>query len=233
MNPSAKRLGFTTLLMVGCASGMKGPEMPAPLVASSSSEAASWVATTERRQSMRLQFHWDFLDARGAASGNGAATIAPPDSLRFDFSGPLGSGRGAAAVIGDRQLWAKPEDEVRKLVPSYPILWALLGQARYPAAGDVVSRYVGPQTVAWQYVSGVDTVDYILVVSDRRLLVADVRQAGRRIGRVVTSFDTAGHPLKARLDVPSAPARLTLDFTRVRLLDSVPDSLWVEPIDEP
>ncbi len=34
-------------------------------------------------------------------AGRGTARIVPPDSLRFDYAGPLGFGSGAAVVIGD------------------------------------------------------------------------------------------------------------------------------------
>lgn len=199
----------------------------------SAEEVTPWIAATERDATTQMRFSWRFLDEKGTASGRGAAQIAPPDSLRFDFRGPLGSGSGAAAVIGDTALWAEPEDQVERLVPSYPILWAILGQARYPQAGDAVSGMSNERVQAWRYVQGVDTVDYVLTRTGTRQLVADVRQGRTRIGRVFTTFDSRGRPLKSRLDIPGAPARLDITFTEHTRLDSIPRARWVAPADAP
>ena len=50
----------------------------------------------------RVRFHWRYRDLDGAASGDGAARVAPPDSARLDFvlSGPIGGG-GYALLLGD------------------------------------------------------------------------------------------------------------------------------------
>ena len=59
------------------------------------------------------------------------------DSLRFDFAGPLGAGRGAAFVVGDSLQWVQGEEGLQKLVPSYPLLWAIMGLPRLPAFTEV------------------------------------------------------------------------------------------------
>ena len=100
------------------------------------------------------------------------------DSLRADFRLPLGAGSGALALVGDRGLWAEPEEEVRKLIPNYPLLWALIGQARPPEDRDVVQAYADERMMAWQYVQGADTTNYILTRGAARELVADVRAGG-------------------------------------------------------
>ncbi len=225
---------LAAVTLVGCAGGgFPGPVVPKGHAAMAMDAVTPWVAGTERDGTVQLRFSWQFLDEKGAAKGRGAAQIAAPDSLRFDFRGPLGAGAGAAAVIGDSALWAEPEDQVQKLVPSYPILWALLGRARYPDTGDVVSGLEDPRVRAWRYVHGVDTVDYVLTLTGTRQLVADVRQGGKRIGRVLTTFGADGWPAKARLDVPSGPARLDLTFTERTALDSIPADRWIAPADAP
>lgn len=224
---------LAAVALIGCAGGMPGPVVPKGHAAMPAASVSPWVASTEHEGSVQLRFSWQFLDEKGAARGRGAAQIAAPDSLRFDFRGPLGSGAGAAAVVGDSALWAEPEDQVQKLVPSYPILWAILGRARYPLAGDAVSGLEDARVRAWRYVNGIDTVDYVLTRTGTRQLVADVRQGGKRIGRVLTTFDADGWPSKARLDVPSGPARLDLTFTERTALDSIPRDRWVAPADAP
>lgn len=230
-----RTLGLSGLAVAAsaCAGALPGPAVPTGHAPLPSGEVSAWVASTATPARARLRFSWQFLKEDGNASGRGAAQIAPPDSLRFDFRGPLGSGRSAAAVIGDSALWAEPEDRVQELVPSYPILWALLGQARGPAGGDVVTGIEDPRVRAWRYVQGADTVDYVLTKGTPRQLVADVRQGGRRLGRVVTTYDADGWPRTARLDVPSGPARLNLTFTERDRLDSIPRDQWVRPVDAP
>jgi hypothetical protein len=207
--------------------------MPIGLAPIERSAVDAWVGQTAVREPIELRFRWNYLDEKGNARGRGSAIILPPDSLRFDFSGPLGSGRSAAAVIGDSGLWAVPEEEVARLVPNYPILWAMLGRALAPHPGGGLRGISDERLVAWQHASGVDTVEYILTSGDSRQLVVDVRQAGRRIGRVVTRLDAAGHPLESRLDVPGEPARVDLTFYRWDPADSLPADLWQRPVDAP
>lgn len=223
---------LATVALAGCAGRLPGPEIPVGHGPMAAADVAAWVASTATPATVRLRFSWQFLKEAGNASGRGAAQIAPPDSLRFDFRGPLGSGRSAAAVIGDSALWAEPEDRIKELVPSYPILWALLGQARLPGPGDLISGMEDTRVRAWRYVNSADTVDYVLTLGSPRQLVADVRQDGKRLGRVFTTFDADGWPRSSRLDVPSGPARLNLTFTERDRLDSIPRDQWVKPADE-
>ncbi|MDX2206276.1 MAG: hypothetical protein SFU57_01405 [Gemmatimonadales bacterium] len=219
------------ILVVGCAGRLPGPTIPDGHLPMTAGEVAPWIAATERDATTQTRFSWRFLDEKGTASGRGAAQIAPPDSLRFDFRGPLGSGSGAAAVIGDTAIWAEPEDQVERLVPNYPLLWAILGQARYPHQGDLVSGMSNERLQAWRYVNGIDTVDYVLTRIGTRQLVADVRQGRNRIGRVFTTFDAAGRLIKSRLDIPGSRARLDITFDEPTLLDSIPRERWVAPDD--
>lgn len=202
--------------------------MPTTLSPASPETVRPWVAGTMVSEPIQMRFRWSYTDEKGHASGRGNAIILPVDSLRFDFAGPLGSGRSAAAVVGDSGLWAVPEEEVEKLVPNYPILWAMLGQARLPGAADAVRAFSDPALTAWRYTGGADTVDYIITSAPRQLIV-DVRQAGQRIGRVLTTLDSEGRPLTSRLEVPAKPARVELEFYRWEAPDSLPADLWLKP----
>ena len=205
--------------------------MPTALGPAEGATVASWVGGTQATEPVLMRFRWTFIDEKGTAKGRGSAIILPPDSLRFDFRGPLGSGSGAAAVVGDVPLWAEPEEEVDKLVPNYPLLWAMLGKARYPGADDQLRAYTDDRLTAWRYANGADTVDYILVRGESRQLVVDVRQAGRRIGRVATVLTADGMPESARLEIPGQPARLDLSFYVAGPLDAIPPDLWQRPAD--
>lgn len=226
-------LPFALILAIaGCAGGLPGPVVPVALGPVQAGQVREWNAVTRPTGRLLMRFKWQFLDERGAtAGGSGSAQIAAPDSLRFDYRGPLGSGRGAAAVVGDSALWADPEDQVEKLVPNYPLLWALLGVSRAPHATDVLTGIDDPQITAWRYVNGADTVDYARSKGKPVQLVADVREGGKRVGRVVTTFDAEGVPIKSQLDVPSGPVRLTLKFTRVSVPQPFDPEIWREPRD--
>ncbi len=220
------------LLVVACGGGVFGPPMPVGLGPTDSATVSGWVAATRATGPVMMRFRFTYRDEKGTAKGRGSAIILPPDSLRFDFAGPLGSNRSAAMVVGDSGHWAIPEDQVAKLVPSYPILWAMLGQARFPDPADTLRALVQGDVTAWRYASGGDTVEYLRTSGATPQLVVDVREQGRRIGRVVTDLSPAGQPLRARLSVPSKPARVDLEFYRHEPLTDRPDSLWVRPSDE-
>ena len=43
-------------------------------------------------------------------------------------------------------------------------------------------------------------------------MITEVRRGGELVGRAEATLDTAGAPVRARLTVPSVPARLDLTF---------------------
>ncbi len=217
----------------GCAAGLAGPRMPVGAQPSSAAAIAPWLDSLRVDVATEVRLHWRFQDPQGEASGPGSMLFVPPDSLRFDVRGPLGSGARAAMVVGDSGIWAEPAEDVAQLVPEYTLLWAMLGQVRRPEAGDQVEVAEDADVFAWRYLRGGDTIDYIVTRRAPRQLVADVRRAGERVGRVHTVFDSLGRIVSARLDVPSRPARLDLTFTRHRRPDSLSATVWSPPDREP
>jgi hypothetical protein len=232
----ARRLVPAILLSTGllaCSAGLAGPAMPAPLAPADGDAIAAWLDSLRVPVATEMRVHWRFQDPHGEASGPGSLVFVPPDSLRFDVRGPLGSGARAAMVVGDEAIWAEPAEDVADLVPNYTLLWAMIGQVRAPEPGDHIEVVDAAPLFGWRYTRGADTIDYIIDRSRPHQLVADVRRAGERIGRVHTVFDTLGRVARSRLDVPSRPARLDLTFTRHRWPDSLPRTLWDRPDDEP
>src|SRR6185295_962177 len=128
-------VSYLALTLAACR-GTPGMLVPAAAAPVSREQVSQWVAATVPDEHRLHRFKWLFQDERSSAGGRGSARIAPPDSLRFDVAGPFGSGAAAAAVVGDQPLWAEPPDAVKKLVPNYPLMWALLGVAREPADGE-------------------------------------------------------------------------------------------------
>ena len=120
------------------------------------------------------------------------------------MAGPFGSGAAAAAVIGDTPLWAEPPDAVKKLVPNYPLMWAMLGVARLPSDGDSLRGLAEGAVTAWQYANATDTIDYVRTTGKGRKLVAEVRHARDR-GRA--GGDDARHQRRAARRPARGPER--------------------------
>src|SRR5260370_1165354 len=95
-----------------------------PLAPASRASATAWAKRTLPTTPTLIRFRWRYQDERVKYAGRGTARIAPPDSLRFDYVGPLGLGSGAAVVIGDSVAWADPEKNFRSLVPAVRMLSA-------------------------------------------------------------------------------------------------------------
>ena len=125
-------------------------------------------------------------------AGGAPRRIAPPDSLRFDYVGPLGLGAGAAIVVGDSTVWADPEPELSALVPGIPMLWAALGIVRPPAPDAQVER---GGTESRSVMAVHPWRRHARLCRDRmavpRLLEAEWRRKGKVLARSRTEFD--GH----------------------------------------
>jgi hypothetical protein len=189
---------------------------------------AEWVSATLPAESRLHRFKWLFQDERGSLGGKGSARIVPPDSLRFDVAGPFGSGAASAVVVGDRAVWTEPSDVIARLVPNYPLMWAMFGVARMPPEGVELRGLSQDSTTAWQYAGATDTVQYARTLGNPIRFVAEVRQAGKLIGRAETTLQPDGAPVKARLTVPSAPAKLDLTFLSTTRATFAPD-IWLPP----
>jgi hypothetical protein len=203
-----------------------GPLIPVGAQPASQTEVAGWVASTLPSGQQLYRFKWLLRDERGSAGGRGSVRVAPPDSMRFDVAGPFGSGVGSAVVVGDRALWTEPADAIARLVPNYPLMWAMFGIARVPPGGVELRGLTSGSTTAWQYAGAADTIEYARTIGDPGQFIAQVHQAGKLIGRAETTLAPDGTPLKARLTVPSAPAQLDLTFLSTTRDSFAPD-IWL------
>jgi hypothetical protein len=217
-------MAYLALALAGCRSA-PGAIVPVGAAPVSREQVAQWVGATVPPEHRLHRFKWLFQDERSSAGGRGSARIAPPDSMRFDVAGPFGSGAASAAVIGAQPLWAEPPDAVKKLVPNYPLMWAMFGVARMPEPGDSLRGLADGETTAWQYANATDTVSYVRTAGKAGRLVAEVRQGGKVVGHAETTLDSAGVPLTARLVVPSVPAKLNLTFLSTTRTNFAPE-IW-------
>jgi hypothetical protein len=192
-------------------------------------QVAEWVAATRPRDGALHRFTWLYVDDQASKGGRGSARIALPDTLRFDFAGSLGIGKGSAFVVGDSARWVVPERSVEELVPSFPLLWALLGVAMEPHPGYRLAGLEEGGKAAWRYTDGADTVEYLRQAGDPAAFSAEVRRAGKVIGRTRITIRPDGTPLKARLTVPSVPAKLEITFYATVPTPVFPPETWARP----
>lgn len=221
-----------TLLYIAAGLALGGcPPSLAPLVSTTlapadRATALSWVARTVPRHSTTIRFRFQYEDAHKHWTGRGTARLAPPDSLRFDYSGPLGLGSGAAVVVGDSEIWAEPPENFRSLVPAVRMLWAGLGVVRPPAPDASVSGMESQSQQTWRFAEGSDTLDYVATDGTARVLDAEWRQAGKIVARSRTELDVQTRPTKSRIVFPEAAARLELTVDRVDTAAVIPADVW-------
>jgi hypothetical protein len=108
-------------------------------------------------------------------------------------------------------------------------MWAMFGMAMLPADGVVIRGLTGDSITAWEYAGGGDTIQYARIGGDPVRFSAEVRHAGKLIGRAETTLKLDGSLIKARLTVPSAPAKLDLTFLSTTRATFAPD-LWLHRI---
>src|SRR5215210_1363067 len=169
---------YLALSLAGCR-GAPGALVPLGAAPVSRAQVAQWVGATVPAEHRLHRFKWLFQDERASAGGRGSARVAPPDSMRFDVAGPFGSGAASAVVVGDRAVWTDPPDALARMIPNYPLMWAMFGVARMPPDGVDLRGLVSGASTAWQYAGASDTVEYRRTVGDPVRLVAVVRQGGQ------------------------------------------------------
>jgi len=207
------------------------PLLPAGLEAIDSTQVLAWVDSTRPADRTLLRFTWLFREEKASKGGRGAVRFAPPDTIRLDFQGSLGIGRGSALLIGDSAIWMKPTGSIDDLVPAVPLFWAMLGVARPPAPEARLSALDQPGRVVWRYARERDTLDYLLVRSEPGELQAEMRRNKTTVGRTRFTRGETGDPARATLNVPSGPAKLEIKFYAIQHPDSFATDTWNPPGD--
>jgi len=198
------------------------------LAPASRDSAAQWARTTLPRTPALIRFRWHYQDERVKYAGRGTVRIAPPDTLRFDYVGPLGLGSGAAVIIGDSVLWADPEKDFRSLVPAIPLLWAAFAMMRPPAddatvfGAQLVDSLPHTRRIVWRFAQPEDTLDYVVTHPDTAgrvdgggRLEAEWRRRGKMVARSWSRLDTLAHPASARIDFPEVAGGARFEVTVV------------------
>jgi len=215
-------------LVAACAHRL-APLVPVPLEPADRAEALAWTRATTPVHQMAIRFRFKYRDERHRWAGRGTTRVAPPDSLRFDYTGPLGLGAGAAVVVGDSVLWADPKENFNSLVPAVRMLWAAIGVAR-PPGGDaaVFGRRDrdGERAISiWRFAEGGDTLDYVVTEGSGKVLQVEWRRDGKVAARSETHYEQA-MPATARIDFPEVPARLEFTVVAVDTAAVIAPALW-------
>ncbi len=205
-------IGACALLTACPGPGALAPLVPMTLAPVARDSATAWTRSTLPPTPTLIRFRWRYQDERVKYAGRGTARIAPPDSLRFDYAGPLGFGSGAAVVIGDSVRWADPAKDFRALVPAIPMLWAAFAMVRPPAddadvlGAQLVDSLHPTRRVVWRFAQPEDTLDYLVTDSAGRVstLEAEWRRRGTRVARGRSRLDAVERPVSARVDFPEA-----------------------------
>ena len=216
-------------VVAGCA-GRLVPLVTVALAVADRAQALAWAARTLPEHDTAIRFRFRYEDRRRHWGGRGTARVAPPDSLRLDYVGPLGLGAGAAVVVGDSALWADPEENFRALVPAVRMLWAALGVVRPPQPDAVVASWGGGDSTrtVWRFVEGrADTLDYIFTAAAPRTLEAEWRREGKVLARSHTELAEHARPTTAHIDFPEARARFELTVVAVDTAAVFAPSQWL------
>lgn len=214
---------LTALLLAGCGAGRFPALVPVGAAPAPPEQVRAWVRPDALPGRTLIRFRWLYKNDKSSAGGRGTARIASPDSLRLDTAGPLGSGAASAFVVGDTAVWVEPKDAIEKLIPNYPLMWAMFGLARLPDRNATVEGVQDGTATSWRYSMGADTLEYRRTAST---LESEYRSGGKVVGHAQTTFGPDGALVKARLTVPSAPARLDLTFTRMSAGDAFEPDVW-------
>ncbi len=200
------------VLAAGCLPPRAGPlpGVPSPMPLPSAVLAPGY---------QRVRFHWRYRDLDGAASGDGAARVAPPDSARLDFilSGPIGGG-GYALLLGDT-LVAPGSGSAKRYLPATPLLWATLGRLAVPAAPDTTVRVDGDTIRA--DIGGTSGVEgggstWRVTFAEGQMIGLARLNGGRVRERVIRDLR------QARVRYENMDARRSLTLTQVRS-EAVPE----------
>lgn len=211
---------------LACRAGVR-PIAPALLPPIDHGLARQWVDSLVPPAPRRYDVRWTVETQKGQVRGRASARVVPPDSLRFDYRAPFGRS-GAAVVIGDSLLWAKPED--RNPVPPAPLFWAALGIPLHAPANAVVSGRALTNERAWRYAFGRDTLTYVVSTASGTRLRALFRREGEVVGTVETSFDSDSHlPTQAKVLFPNSGALFLMSVQTVEDLAGIDPRIWEEP----
>jgi hypothetical protein len=120
-------------------------------------------------------FNWEFRDDGLAASGEGAARLAAPDSARLDLALAGGMGGAQAFVFGDSIRSAA--SFATRLIPPAALFWGAVGRLAIPPGdttvrrdGDTLRAEIRRADAVWRVAFAHDTLQRIEHIVDGRIV---------------------------------------------------------------
>lgn len=177
----------------------------------------AWIRRSRPTQAVRYRIRWRLQTRTGATTGRAVATIAPPDSLRFEYHAPFGR-RGAAVIVGGDVVSAEPQKDVRRLIEVAPLLWAALGIPWSPhGIGEVGARPTG-EPAGWRITWADTVITYVRRAGSPRGMTAQMLAGHRAVGTAYVAFGEPGNrPTKGRIQFVAARSLLTFVVDSVEL----------------
>ena len=167
---------------------------------------------------------WMFRNEQGSVGGRAAIRIVPPDSMRFDYRGPLGRS-GNVAVVGDSALWMSSED-LEGLVTYAPLFWTALGLPPVPPDTAALYSLVGDDFRAWRYILVEDTLDFVLEGSPADRLLGEIRRQGQVLAQARVELDAlTGFATESRIDFYNV-SRFEFTVESVDTLATFDETIW-------
>ena len=197
---------------------------PAAGFAASSSEALAEAARrTVPAQRQIIRISWRSDDGLMQLAGNGAARIAPPDSLRADIAARLGLGRSTVILTGD-VAESQPAEVVDQVLPDRFALWAALGIMRPPTGIVTVERLEAGPRIVWRVTDRAGKITIFELASGA--LVSVSREEGGRTTSQLRLKRKNGEAKHASLTDFGRSLRLEIEITGREPSDAFPPEIW-------
>jgi hypothetical protein len=214
------------VIAAGCA---RPPRPPAPSGAwepVAGDVFAGLAARTVPRADELLRLRWRYDDGNNEASGQAAARLAPPDSLRLDVAVPV-VGRATVVLAGD-SAWAQPDEAVQAVPQSRAVLWALFGIIPRPERGTRVEAGAAADRRLYRLTAPGGAVTVLECRGDTLLGATEVRGA-RVVGRLRLTRDAAGAVVKADATDFEHGMRFIAEVQHRETSEPFPAEIWRRP----
>lgn len=218
-------LASGVLVLAGC-TGRIAPLAPATMPALSRAVAERWIAELGPKRQTRYDLRWQLDNKLGHAAGRASARVAPPDTMRYDYRGPFGKS-GAAVVLGDSPLWARPQSDTNFL-PAAPLFWVALGRPQAPPADAQVTGEERGGRRVWRIVRGQETLEVSHEQGEHPKLLAQWRRDGVLIGTCEVTLN-GRFPSDAVLTFPETSTRFSFSVEGIDTLAQHDRAIWSPP----
>jgi hypothetical protein len=213
----------------GCGGSRPSPPLPSEAQPLTAAEATLLLDEFIPATPNRYDLTWTYSTRQATHRGRATAWFVPPDSLRFEYRAPFGR-RGAAVFVGQRVVWANPEETVKDLIPATQLFWIALGIPVTPEASEPPTRTQRPDGWALRYVQG-DTVLLFNLTRGTPLNLTAMLTHGRRVfGTAYVAYtDSTTLPTQGRMMFPQSSAVFSATVEEVDTLASVDRGMFQKP----